>query len=340
MDDRKKVDIADVARGCLYGGAIGDALGYPVEFFSYERIKAVYGEGGITSLRLSDGKALVSDDTQMTLFTVEALALFAYGKGSIEECGAAAYSDWLATQRKGRPVSGNTPLAERAAMYVCRAPGNTCLSALESGVTGTVDKPINGSKGCGGVMRVAPCGVAAKLLGGASEAAVAAAKLAAITHGHALGWLSAAQLAYIVARAAQGERDIRCAVTDSAAALEELFGGGRHVKRQNELTLAACGIAGQDMPDERAIASLGQGWVGEEALAIAVYCALKYEREPVRALAAAVNHSGDSDSTGAITGNILGAFLGMSAWDAADVDALDLKEEIDMEAKKLADISA
>ena len=94
------------------------------------------------------------------------------------------------------------------------------------------------------------------------------------------------------------------------------------------------------MPDERAIASLGQGWVGEEALAIAVYCALKYEREPVRALAAAVNHSGDSDSTGAITGNILGAFLGMSAWDAADVDALDLKEEIGMKAKKLADISA
>ena len=224
MDDRKKVDIADVARGCMFGGAIGDALGYPVEFFSYERIKAAYGEGGITSLRLTDGKALVSDDTQMTLFTVEALALFACGRGSIEECGAAAYADWLATQRKGRPVPGNTPLAERAAMYVCRAPGNTCLSALESGVTGTVDKPINGSKGCGGVMRVAPCGVAAKLLGGANGAAV--------------------------------------------------------------------------------------------------------------------NHSGDSDSTGAIAGNILGAFRGMGAWDAEDVDALDLKEEIGMKAKKLAEISA
>lgn len=340
MDDRKKVDIADVARGCLYGGAIGDALGYPVEFFSYERIKAAYGEGGITSLRLSDGKALVSDDTQMTLFTVEALALFAVGKGSVEECGAAAYADWLATQRKGRPVPGNTPLAERAAMYVCRAPGNTCLSALESGVTGTVDKPINGSKGCGGVMRVAPCGVAEKLLGGAEGAAVAAAKLAAITHGHPLGWLSAAQLAYIVARAAQGESDIKRAVTDSFAALEKTFGGGRHVKRQNELTLAACDLAGRDMPDERAIASLGQGWVGEEALAIAVYCALKYEREPVKALIVAVNHSGDSDSTGAIAGNILGAFRGMGAWRAEDVDALDLKEEIGMEAEKLAFVSA
>ena len=121
MDDRKNVDIADVARGCLFGGAIGDALGYAVEFFSYERIKEKYGEGGVTRLRLTDGKALVSDDTQMTLFTVEALALFACGKGSIEECGAAAYADWLATQRKGRPVPGNTPRAASPAPWTSRS---------------------------------------------------------------------------------------------------------------------------------------------------------------------------------------------------------------------------
>ena len=209
------------------------------------------------------------------------------------------------------------------------------MPRLEGAHDATVSEEVD-DVGGGGHLRV----VGDEEDGGAEGAAVAAAKLAAITHGHPLGWLSAAQLAYIVARAAQGESDIKRAVTDSVAALEKTFGGGRHVKRQNELTLAACDLAGRDMPDERAIASLGQGWVGEEALAIAVYCALKYEREPVKALIAAVNHSGDSDSTGAIAGNIVGAFLGMGAWRAEDVDALDLKEEIGMEAEKLASVSA
>lgn len=60
------------------------------------------------------------------------------------------------------------------------------------------------------------------------------------------------------------------------------------------------------------IAQLGVGWVGEEALAISVYCALKYQDDFKEAVIAAVNRNGDSDSTGAITGNILGAYLGLS----------------------------
>jgi len=43
-----------------------------------------------------------------------------------------------------------------------------------------------------------------------------------------------------------------------------------------------------------------------------VYCALKYAGDFDRALIASVNHSGDSDSTGAITGNILGAQVGLT----------------------------
>jgi ADP-ribosylglycohydrolase len=61
-----------------------------------------------------------------------------------------------------------------------------------------------------------------------------------------------------------------------------------------------------------AIAELGGGWVGEEALSIALYCCLlghDFEETVLRA----VNHSGDSDSTGAIAGNIMGALLGLDA---------------------------
>ena len=44
-------------------------------------------------------------------------------------------------------------------MRQLRAPGNTCLSAVRAGVTGTVMHAINPSKGCGAVMRTAPIGL-------------------------------------------------------------------------------------------------------------------------------------------------------------------------------------
>jgi len=46
-----KMNIQDKIRGSLIGGAIGDALGYPVEFiFSFKAIQSRYGENGITCL--------------------------------------------------------------------------------------------------------------------------------------------------------------------------------------------------------------------------------------------------------------------------------------------------
>ena len=75
--------LQDRIRGSLVGGAIGDALGYPVEFiYSFEEIQKRYGVRGITRLDTHQywlggseqaGKAVVSDDTQMTLFTANGL---------------------------------------------------------------------------------------------------------------------------------------------------------------------------------------------------------------------------------------------------------------------------
>ncbi len=73
---------------------------------------------------------------------------------------------------------------------------------------------------------------------------------------------------------------------------------------------------------------MGEGWVAEETLAIALYCSLKYENDFDKALIASVNHNGDSDSTGAVTGNILGAYLGMSKIPQKYIDNLELKDVI------------
>ena len=69
-------------------------------------------------------------------------------------------------------------------------------------------------------------------------------------------------------------------------------------------------LAHNDRPDLENVESIGGGWTGEEALAIALYCATRHFDNFEQALIAAVNHAGDSDSTGAVTGNILGAAIG------------------------------
>ena len=85
------------------------------------------------------------------------------------------------------------------------------------------------------------------------------------------------------------------------------------------------------------IHALGGGWVAEETLAIAIYCALRYSDDFSRGVAASVNHSGDSDSTGAVTGNILGAWLGRSAIEEKWTRTLELKKVILEMADDLCD---
>ena len=78
----------DRYRGCLLGGAAGDALGYPVEFLSLADIRERYGPAGITSYALQHGVAQISDDTQMTLFTANGLLFLRPAAGSARQAAA------------------------------------------------------------------------------------------------------------------------------------------------------------------------------------------------------------------------------------------------------------
>ena len=161
-----QMDRLERIRGCLLGGAAGDALGYEVEFITREEINGRYGPGGIRHYALHQGRACTSDDTQMTLFTCEGIAMgwnraVAGGMAAdMETYVYDAYLNWLATQ--GYPAKGawhdRSRLLRMPEMFARRAPGNTCLGSLLSGRMGTLGEPINHSKGCGGVMRAAPVG--------------------------------------------------------------------------------------------------------------------------------------------------------------------------------------
>jgi ADP-ribosylglycohydrolase len=300
-------------RGCLIGGAIGDALGWPVEFKKHDQIVQQYGPNGIQDLQISTtGKAEITDDTQMTLFTAEGI-LRAETRGSRRGiCDPSAvvyhaYQRWMLTQGYPRIDANEWTydgwLLGVKELHARRAPGNSCLSALSSGKYGTIEKPINNSKGCGGVMRVAPIGLFSRK----DSAFEMAADIAALTHGHPSGYLSAGALADFIASIMDGE-NIETAVEKTILKLKTQE---QHEECTRSL-IKAIDLVKSDLPDIEAISELGEGWVGEEALAISVYCALMYQDDFKNAIVAAVNHSGDSDSTGAITGNILGAYLGLS----------------------------
>ncbi len=255
----------------------------------------------------ASGAAEITDDTQMTLFTAEGI-LRAETRGCEKgichptEMVFFAYQRWLITQgypkREDYASIYDGWLLQCKELYHRRAPGNTCLSALSSGKPGSISEPINDSKGCGGVMRVASTGLFYRK----ERAFQMGAEFAALTHGHPLGYLSAGALAYLIALIMEG-LNLEPAFLETITELEK-HGGHEECK---QLLLQALELARQGLPDAEAVAMLGQGWVGEEALAMAVYCALKYKDNFKKALIAAVNHDGDSDSTGAITGNILGA---------------------------------
>ena len=329
----------DKFRGCLIGGAAGDALGYEVEFDKEREIFSEYGEKGITEYVLHNGKARISDDTQMTLFTATGLLVgTTRGRmrgimGKYADYIYLSYTDWLKTQGHGwHPQPDEfrySWLMNVPELFNRQAPGGTCQSALGSGTCGTIEEPINQSKGCGGVMRVAPIGLYFNDRGiSVEKIARIGAEAAAITHGHILGWMPAAALVQMIHEISQNDAEIRDAVLHSLETVKAMWPETREREYFIALTELAVELAEKDISDLEAIHKLGDGWVAEETLAVAVYCALKYHNDFDRALIAAVNHKGDSDSTGAVTGNILGAKLGLSGIPEKYVKDLELKDTI------------
>ena len=328
----------DKFRGCLIGGAAGDALGYAVEFKNEGQIFSHYGDRGISAYELHNGKALISDDTQMTLFTATGLLLGTTRgmmrgiMGSYSSYIQNSYLDWLKTQNERYPLPDEyhySWLVNVPELFSPRAPGNTCLMALEQGGKGTIEKPVNHSKGCGGVMRVAPIGLYfCDKSRPVEEISRIGAEAAAITHGHILGWMPAAALVQIIYEISQNDDPVYDAVMKTLFTQEEMWPDSEEKEYFLEKMRRAVDLASMDKDNLEMIHQLGEGWVAEETLAIAVYCALKYADDFDKAIITSVNHKGDSDSTGAVTGNILGVSLGLKGIPEKYTKNLELRDVI------------
>ena len=294
----------DAIRGCLLGGAAGDALGAPVEFLSLPEIRRKYGPDGVTGyVEFADGTGAITDDTQMTLFTAEGILRGLVRNNEKGICCAegvvhCAYIRWLKTQgivvEADPSVLDSGWLIKEKQLYKRRAPGTTCINTLRNNKYS--NKTRNKSKGCGTVMRMAPAG----LFSCPELAYEFGCKFSAITHGHPTGITAGGAFAMLIDELQMGK-----SLEDALDIVLEHLDG--------EPDAAETAAALRKARTAKSIAELGEGWVAEEALAIGVYCARKHPWDFRSGVQEAVNITGDSDSTGAITGNILGVINGENA---------------------------
>jgi len=314
--------------GCLIAGAAGDALGAPTEFMAPYEIVAKYGDG-IKDMDEAYGRVgAITDDTQMTLFTAEAMLEHLQTGKHAEVCLTQSYLYWLMTQDDkfvperyyGGRLMGIPELWSR------RAPGTTCLSALRSiAKTGVAE---NNSKGCGGVMRTAPIGLVfepkrAFLMGRAA---------ASITHKHPDGYNPAGCLSMLVSLLI---RQPNIPLREHVSAVLDVVKKEAPESHTVVCLEKALSLSHNDDEwfDYKNIVAIGEGWTGDEAFGIGVYAALATDSLE-KSIVMAANHGGDTDSTAAIAGNIAGARDGIGAVPERWLRELELKnilEEISEE---------
>lgn len=298
----------DKAKGILYGLAVGDALGRITEFISLSAIKTKYGEKGIQDL---PDPALFTDDTQMSIAIAE--ALIKAGEKDIESIMVAVKDEFI----KWYHSPENT-----------RAPGRTCLTGvanMEQGVHWS-ESGVAGSKGCGSAMRAAPIGYLYQ--NDPDKLREVAHATGICTHGHPTADAACIGAAYLVKLALDG--------IDPENMINDLLDFTTGISSEWEEAIAKVEKCLDWEEEEKALEYLGEGWIGEEAVALSLYCFLKYPDSYEKVVIRGANTNGDSDSIACIGGSISGAYLGIDAIPNNWVQRIEKTEYLDELSKRFA----
>jgi len=274
------------AQAILFGLALGDALGYPTEFDSLMAIKSQYGDKGIQDL---PDPVLYTDDTQMTIALTEGLLDVGLSASLDEQMNAVGkrFVEWAHSPENNR------------------APGVTCMRGVRRFEDGMpwYESGIVHSKGCGSAMRVATIGY----LYQHDEARLRHVALSSgmITHRHQTAKAASVGAAYLVKLALDGvpPNQWMSKVVEFTSDMRDEF--HQAIRRVGHVLSWGS--------EEYALDHIGQGWVGEEAVALALYCVLKYPDNYLACIRRGANTNGDSDSIASIAGGMLGASLGLDA---------------------------
>ena len=329
----------DKSLGCLYGTAIGDAIGAPVEFNDYAFIRARYPHDD--ALQLVGTPARVTDDTQMMLAVGKAVvqAPRPFQPDTLTPLINQHFSNWYSDPQNNR------------------APGVTCMTSIEKVINGqTWEQATNiSSKGCGANMRVQPVGLLALT---AQERAAIAQFQAAVTHGHPTGLTAADVTAWVIAELMNDgdtttlSQRIRTYIESQRRVYHQqwlgnlyqrpiVFASGEdfieHGWNECLTVLDKVDSALDAHPYNTDPADLvGEGWVAEEAFGVALYSFLRYLDAPLTAIRHAAITRGDSDSTACITGAFVGALHGTSAFPDDWIQRLEYHAELTTLGEALA----
>ena len=329
------MDRRDRIRGAMIGCAAGDALGYPVKVLSEATIVERYGLRGITDYDLDEtGTARITADTQLMLLSANGI-LFAHTRGALRGIMAPVYTyfdafylDWYRLQTTERASRSRVGWINAYPSFSAqRAPSPTSTSVFNSKKFGSMDEPVNDSKGSACLLRAVPIGLS--YFRDPKRIVELGANTAALTHGNEVAWMSSGALALIISLIIHQELSITEAVNKTLQALEESFPDSRTGVYELSRTIrSAVSLASSASSDLDAIHALGKGWVADEALAIGLLCALRHENDIAGAMTFAANHGGNSNTTAAIAGMLVGARIGFSAIPDRFVDRLELVDVI------------
>lgn len=302
------------SKAILYGVALGDALGWPTEFKSLVQIKARYGANGIQE---PPDPAEFTDDTQMTLAIVR--ALLKYPHGAMEPLMGEVVQEFIEWAHS--PENN-------------RAPGNTCMAAIQNLEAGIEWRyaGIAHSKGCGSAMRVAPIGYLYQHAPQRLREVAHATGIA--THRHPTGDAAAIAAAYLVKLALDGYTPLEM-IEPTVAFIAGISVNGEAEARLRQV---ADVVGWED--EEAALEALGRGWVGEEAVALALYCCARYPNDWVATVRRGANTNGDSDSIASIAGGIQAARLGIEAIPPEWIARVEKRDALAEYAEELAKAKA
>ena len=337
-----EVTYRDRVRGSIILGAFGDAFGYPIEFLGKNEIPKDYGLEYFLPGNNKGRTFQFSDDTQMTLLAANAILCRLTAEEELDHAPIIhdfAYDMYRRWAFMMNHREFNNSMKSRAwllddipEMSESRHPGNTCMdSLLKYERYSDMFAPHNDSKGCGGVMRVAPYGLMFR-----DRAYILAEYDASMTHGHPLGWMSAGFQADIIAHIVWDRMSLRESISASLKKLKEIdHKDCDELERKINDTLDYADRS--ILTNEFDISKIGEGWVAEEALCMAIYACLCTDnvRDMLRM---ATMHGGDSDSVGSIAGNIWGALYGLeSLRGQLNLEHLERYDMIEQIADDLAD---
>jgi ADP-ribosylglycohydrolase len=303
-------ELKDKAYGCIFGAALGDMLGAPVEFIkSRAQINKQYppcGITGIESLKESDFKRDFSgtkyvpytDDTAMTLCVLEGITTAK--KLELDTCMRDIALEFIKDMH-----------APYGWAYGPRAPGNTCLKNVKK-----IEAIYNSKKnktwwkgglatdgGCGSVMRAHPFGIL--FYQEPKKAAEWAAAHSEITHGAPLAKAACAALAIGVALCINNE--IPEIIVNNMIEAARMYDS-----KTADMMQKAIDYAHDTSKSSNEVFEEFLGWTAHEAIAAATYIFIKHPDNLKAAIILGVNTPGDSDSIASIAGALVGARVGAS----------------------------